>query len=262
MLIRLRILFFLSVLSFFDKNIWLNEKLFVTLQFEIYCINRAMKRFKILCVLLLTVFFASVATDFILDFVTGARMGYNIAEYLVDNELESREHLYIDVMTAEAEDIIKTNAVNKLSGDSVVVLKNNISIVEYAPSFAEDSEKHNVWYTALTWLNRLIIVIFVYVIVVFVKIMRLFMRTQVFERKIISLLNHIGIAFLVLALVSTVWNFGRAYLAAHLIDLEGLMVNYSHCIEWNNLLLGLVILVITEILSQATAIKEEQDLTI
>lgn len=249
-------------LSFFDKNICLSQKLFVTLQVEIYCDGLSMKKFKILCMLLLTVFFASVVTDFVFDFTTGAKMGYNIAEYLVDNKLESREHLYIDVVAEEAEDIIKTNAVNKLSGDSVVVLRNNISIVEYAPSFAADSEKHNVWFRVLAWLNRLIIVIFVYVIVVFAKIMRLFMRTQVFERKIISLLNHIGIAFLVLAVLSTAWNFGRTYLAAHLIDLEGLAVNYRHCIEWNNFVLSLVILVITEILSQATTIKEEQDLTI
>ncbi len=232
------------------------------MQVEIYCGSLSMKKFKILCVLLLTVFFASVVTDLVFDFITGAKMGYNIAEYLVDNKLESREHLYIDVMAEEADDIIKTNAVNKLSGDSVVVLRNNISIVEYAPTFVGNSEKHNVCYHALTWLNRLIILIFVYVIVVFVKIMRLFMRTQVFERKIISLLNHIGIAFLVLAVVSTIWNFGRAYLAAHLIDLEGLAVSYRHCIEWNDFVLGMVILVITEILSQATAIKEEQDLTI
>ena len=158
-----------------------------------------MKRFKILCVLLLTVFFASVVTDFVLDFMSGARMGYNIVEYIIDNEVESREHLYVDVMMDGTENMLEPNALNKLSGDSVVILRNNISIIEYADSFAGDSEKHNVWYHALTWLNRLIIAIFVYVIVVFVKIMRLFMRTQVFERKIISLLNHIGIAFLVLA---------------------------------------------------------------
>ena len=114
----------------------------------------------------------------------------------------------------------------------------------------------------LNWVNWLIIVIFVYLIVVFVKIMRLFIRSQVFEHKIISLLNHLGVAFLVLAIVTTVWNFGRIYLAGHLIDVDGLTVSYRHCIEWNNLLLGLVILVITEILRQATTIKEEQDLTI
>ena len=221
-----------------------------------------MKRFKILCVLLLTVFFASVVTDFVLDFMSGARMGYNIVEYITDNKVESREHLYIDVVMNGGGNMLEPNALNKLSGDSVVILRNNVSVIEYADSFAEDSEKHSTWYHALTWLNRLIIAIFVYVIVVFVKIMRLFMRTQVFERKIISLLNHIGIAFLVLALVSTAWNFGRTYLAGHLIDVEGLAVNYRHCIEWSDFVLGLVILVITEILSQATAIKEEQDLTI
>ena len=129
-------------------------------------------------------------------------------------------------------------------------------------SFAEAKDKHNVLYEVLNWVNWLIIVIFVYLIVVFVKIMRLFIRSQVFEHKIKSLLNHLGVAFLVLALVTTVWNFGRIYLAGHLIDVDGLTVSYRHCIEWNNLLLGLVILVITEILRQATTIKEEQDLTI
>lgn len=221
-----------------------------------------MKRFKILCVLLLTVFFASVATDFVMDFVSSVRMGYTMGEYIVDNELESREHLYVDVLTEVDKKVLTPNALNKLSGDSIVILRNNVSIVEYATSFYGNSEKHNVWYEVLNWINFLIIAIFVYLVVVFVKIMRLFIRSQVFEHKIISLLNHLGVAFLGLAIVTTAWNFGRTYLAGHLIDVEGLMVSYRHCIEWNNLLLGLVILVITEILRQATTIKEEQDLTI
>ena len=221
-----------------------------------------MKRFKVLCVLLLSVFFASVVVDFVMDFVSSARMGYTMGEYIVDNELESREHLYVDFLTEVDENVLKPNALNKLSGDSVVVLRNNVSIVEYATSFSENSEKHNGWYVVLNWINFLIIAIFVYITVVFVKIMRLFIRSQVFEHKIISLLNYLGVAFWVLAVVATAWNFGRAYLAGHLIEVDGLIVDYRHCIEWNNLLLGLVISVITEILSQATAIKEEQDLTI
>lgn len=178
------------------------------------------------------------------------------------NGLESREHLYVDVVVDGDEMGLEPNAENKLSGDSVVILRNNVSIVEYAKSFATAKDKHNVLYEVLSWMNWLIIVIFVYLIVVFVKIMRLFIRSQVFEHKIILLLNHLGVAFLGLAIATTTWNFGRTYLAGHLIDVEGLMVSYRHCIEWNNLLLGLVILVITEILRQATTIKEEQDLTI
>ena len=221
-----------------------------------------MKRFKILCVLLLSVFFASVVKDFVLGLITGAKMGCSMVEYTIANGLESREHLYVDVVVDGDVSELKPNAVNKLSGDSVVILRNNVSIVEYAKAFVGATDKHNIWYEVLNWINWLIIGIFVYLIVVFVKIMRLFMRSQVFEHKIITLLNHLGIAFLVLAIVTTSWNFGRTYLAGHLIDVEGLMVSYRQCIEWNNLLLGLVILVITEILRQATTIKEEQDLTI
>lgn len=221
-----------------------------------------MKKFKILCVLLLTVFFASVVIDFVIDFATGAKMGCTMADYIVGNGLESREHLYVDVVVEEGGNMLAPNAENKLSGDSIVVLRNNISIVEYAESFTNETDKHNIWYSVLNWINWLILAIYLYLIVVFVKIMRLFIRSQVFEHKIISMLNHIGIAFLLLALVSTSWNFGRIYLAGHLIQIEGLMVSYRHCIEWSDLLMGLVILVITEILTQATTIKEEQDLTI
>lgn len=224
--------------------------------------RKYMKRFKILCVLLLAVFFASVVTDFVLDFIAGAKMGYSMVEYTIANGLESREHLYVDVVADGDGKVFAPNAINKLSGDSIVILRNNISIVEYAKSFSEETDKHNVWYEVLNWVNWIIIAIFIYMVVVFVKLMRLFIRSQVFERKIILLLNHIGVAFLVLAVISTVWDLGRTYLAAHLIDIEGLEVSYQYCIEWSNLLLGLVVLVITEILRQATTIKEEQDLTI
>ena len=123
-----------------------------------------MKRFKILCVLLLTVFFASVVTDFVLDFIAGAKMGYNMVEYTIANGLESREHLYVDVVADGEGKALAPNAVNKLSGDSVVILRNNVSIVEYAKSFAEETDKHNVWYEILCWLNWVIIAIFVYLI--------------------------------------------------------------------------------------------------
>ena len=123
---------------------------------------KIMKRFKILCVLLLTVFFASVVTDFVLDFIAGAKMGYNMVEYTIANGLESREHLYVDVVADGEGKALAPNAVNKLSGDSVVILRNNVSIVEYAKSFAEETDKHNVWYEILCWLNWVIIAIFVY----------------------------------------------------------------------------------------------------
>ena len=93
-----------------------------------------MKRFKILCVLLLAVFFASVVTDFVLDFIAGAKMGYSMVEYTIANGLESREHLYVDVVADGEGKVFAPNAINKLSGDSIVILRNNISIVEYAKS--------------------------------------------------------------------------------------------------------------------------------
>ena len=73
-----------------------------------------MKRFKILCVLLLTVFFASVVADFVMDFLYGAKMGITMDEYIVDNELQSREHLYIDVLTEANKKELAPNALNKL----------------------------------------------------------------------------------------------------------------------------------------------------
>ena len=92
--------------------------------------------------------------------------------------------------------------------------------------------------------------------------MRIFIKSEVFNRRVVKLLHLIGWSFIVLGIFSSLWNLLRVFMISSLVSMEGLEFTYRYIVEWSTILMGLVVLVNTEILSQATTIKDENDLTI
>ena len=96
----------------------------------------------------------------------------------------------------------------------------------------------------------------------FIKIILSFRRSEVFEEVTIKRINIIGIGFLVLGAMSTVWQGLTVYMARQAIELADYTISYSKIIDWDDFVMGLVILLMNEILRIATGYKKEQDLTI
>lgn len=221
----------------------------------------SMRRLKILCIILLTVFFFSGLLGVVVDFARGWSDGMSFARHMEDNGLVGREYIALD-MNYTGSEPLRYSERNILSQDSLVLVPNNISILEFSREFEPLTPAQSFFQVSLSVLNWAIIIIYIVITVVFAKLILSFVRAKVFEKRIITLLNHTGLWFLVLAVTETVWQLGRHYYASSLVKIEGLAVDYTNCIDWNSLIIALVILVMTEILRLATSIKEEQDLTI
>ena len=111
-------------------------------------------------------------------------------------------------------------------------------------------------------LNIVILLLYFYFLILFVKIFISFSRARVFEERNIRRLNLIGIGFVVMGVLSTIYQLVRIYVASHAIELSNFEITYSKMIDWDNIILGLIILLMTEILRMATGMKREQELTI
>lgn len=219
-----------------------------------------MKKFKILCITLLVFFFASMLQGFLSDFMSSLKVSSKMYDYKEKLGLESNDYIYLDLEADMNE--FTPNAYNKVSGDSVFVIQNNVSVIEFNKKGESQSKLSAVIENIIVIINFLILAIYLYIVVLFVKIVFSFSRSQVFEPIVIKRFNRVGLWFVILGVGTSVWQFMRIYVSAAVVQLPDYSLSYRNCIDWNSLVIGLMVLVITEILRQATTIKEEQDLTI
>jgi multidrug transporter EmrE-like cation transporter len=95
-----------------------------------------------------------------------------------------------------------------------------------------------------------------------VKIVRSLHQSQVFEHQNLKRIQRIGIILLVVGILSSVLQFINIESAKSVIDLLHYQFSYSKVIDFNLLILGIIVLIMNEILRIGTEMKEEQDLTI
>ena len=220
-----------------------------------------MKRFKILCTLLLVSFLVAVFQDTVMSFVEGFHMGYGIASFEIDNDLES-EHFTSLKLTPKT-DAIALNEDNVKDGAPLSLIPSEASLVTFHMKDTHEKTTGEVLISIISGLLNLgILICFFYVLVVFIKIILSFRRSEVFEEVTIKRINIIGIGFLVLVAMSTVRQGLTVYMARQAIELADYTISYSKIIDWDDFVMGLVILLMNEILRIATGYKKEQDLTI
>ncbi|MCQ2344102.1 MAG: DUF2975 domain-containing protein [Paludibacteraceae bacterium] len=214
-----------------------------------------MKHFKILCTLLIFVFFASLAWSIANDILTVEHAHGSWEAPL--RTLNWRHHTSISIDSKEP-----VREMNLISGDTLYVIDNNVTIYEYSNELFKVSGLLKALEITLDIVMWLVVVLFIYLIVQFVKIIRSFTRSKVFERQVVRRLSRIGIVFIVMSIIGTLWNIGKTYLVSQLIDIDRFDILYRTTIEWDSLIMGLIILVMNEIVKQALVMKEENDLTI
>jgi hypothetical protein len=99
-------------------------------------------------------------------------------------------------------------------------------------------------------------------LVLVVKIILSFRRSEVFEERNISRINLIGRILIIIGVLNTLWEFLHVFLARRTIALTDFEISYTEIIDWENIIIGLVVLLMNEILIIATGMKKEQELTI
>lgn len=217
-----------------------------------------MRKFKILCVLLLICIFAGIVQDLLGDFSSGYTLASELREHALDKEVEYQTYVALDV-TIKDSDLLHYNEVNTLSQDSVIMIPYKSTLV----TPLRWSENEQIFISVAASIFTVIItVLLMIVLVYFVKIIWVFTRKEIFDKRITKWLSFMGCSFVALSVFSSAMHLLETYSAMQHIELSNYNINYGSIFDFSNLALGLIILVVNEILKSAIGMKKEQDLTI
>lgn len=220
-----------------------------------------MKRLKFLCSFLLICFFVALFQDVVMSALQGFNLGYNMAGYEIENALQSES--FTSVSLEPKYNAIVLADVNQKDGSPLLIVPQKASLVVFRPAGAATEASWGD--TALQVFHLIVSVLicggFVFLLVVFVKIIVSFHRSQIFDERNIRRFRIIGIGFLVLALLGTIYNGMELFFVNRAIELADYTIS-ARFIDWDDLIIGLIILLMNEVLQIATQMKNEHDLTI
>ncbi|MFZ4582805.1 MAG: DUF2975 domain-containing protein [Paludibacter sp.] len=218
-----------------------------------------MQRLKSLCIVLLIVFFGSLYQGAVLPFIDGINYGLTIAKYEDNTQNKTQEFIMMDVEPKNP-DIMLPNELNTKNGQEVLVQSNNISLI------FSDVQQKPIWWMALNSLYMaltvIVLILGIWIPFLVVKILRSLQHSVVFERINLARINRIGTIILGIGLIGSVIQLVNIISAEYLVDLTHYQFTYSKIIDFNAIIMGIVILIMTEVMRIAVEMKEEQDYTI
>jgi hypothetical protein len=195
----------------------------------------------------------------VLPFIEGIKYGLTIADYESSSNVSTQEFIMMDVEPKNAEFFDQTE-INIKNGQQVMVRANNVSVI------MNNSATQPLWWMIMnaTYMALTIIVLILGVWIPFlvVKIIRSLQHSMVFERINLARINRIGLILLGIGIIGTIIQLINILSAEYMIELSHYNFSYSKAIDFNALIMGIVILIMSEVMSIATDMKEEQDLTI
>lgn len=218
-----------------------------------------MKRIKTLCLILLIIFFGSLYQGAVLPFVEGVKYGFAVAKYEGDNKKSTDEFLLMDIIAKDAS-YMEANELNKKTGEQALLRLNNVSVLVHS------LPEKPIWWELLQVLYGILIlvslVLGVWIPFLVVKILRSLQHSEVFDRINLKRINRIGIILLMMAILGSLIQLINVVSAQYMVDLTHYTFSYAKVIDFDALIMAVVILIMNEVLRIAIEIKEEQDLTI
>jgi hypothetical protein len=218
-----------------------------------------MKRIKTLCIVLLVVFFGSMYQGVVVPFVDGIKYGLFIAKYELDSKIETDDFLLMDVIPKQS-DYMERAEINLKTSENVLIRPNNISII------VNSLPDKPVWWFVLqafyVLLSVLVIILVVWIPFLVVRILNSLQHSQVFDRNNLKRINRIGLILLFLGIAVTSIQFINVYIARYMVDLSNYSFSYAKIVDFNPIIMAIIILIMNEVMKVAIEIKEEQDLTI
>lgn len=218
-----------------------------------------MQRLKTLCIILLFVFFASMYQGAVLPFIEGIKYGLSIAAYEKETNINTREFLMMDVEPRNGASSIP-NDINLINGTPVIVQPTNISII------SNDINEKPVWLMMVDALDKALLVIVlvlgIWIPFLVIRILRSLQGAWVFERINLKRIQRIGMFLIAIGVLSSIIQLVNILSAEYLVDLAQYRFVYSKVVDFNTLIMGIVILIMNEVLRIAIDLKEEQNLTI
>jgi hypothetical protein len=194
-----------------------------------------------------------------MPFIEGVKYGLAIARYELGSKTKTDDYLMMDV-TAKDADYMETTEQNLKTGDKVLVRPTNISVLVHS------LPQKPAWWIVLQIVYGLstlaILVLGIWIPFLVVKILRSLQHSEVFDRNNIKKINRIGVIILSMGLLGSFTQFINVFSAQFMVDLTHYNFSYAKVIDFNSIIMGVIILVMNEVLKIAIEIKEEQDLTI
>lgn len=218
-----------------------------------------MKRIKILCFVLLIVFFGSMYQGAVMPFIEGVKYGMTIAKYEQNSQKKTDDFLMMDVV-AKQSDYMETSEINLKTGEAVLIRPTNISVL------VNSLPEKPIWWIIsqgiYAVLTLVVLALGLWIPFLVVKILRSLQHSEVFDRTNLKRINRIGIIILAMGIIGSIIQAINIYSAQHMVNLSNYDFSYAKVIDFNAIIMGVVILIMNEVLRIAIEIKEEQDLTI
>lgn len=218
-----------------------------------------MERIKALCVVLLVVFFASLFQGAVLPIIEGVNYGLARAQYENDTNNKTQEYVMMDV-EPKVQGYMQPNEINVKNGDQILMRATNVTLV-----LNEKTEKP-IWWMALNSLYMaltiIVLILGIWIPFLVVKILRSMQHSYVFEYINLARLKRIGILLLSIGLLTSIIQFINILSAEYVVEMVHYSFSYAKVVDFNSIIMGIVILIMTEVMRMAIAMKEEQDLTI
>jgi len=218
-----------------------------------------MKRLKTLCLILLIIFFGSLYQGAVLPFIEGVKYGLTIAKYETETNTKTEEFLMMDV-TPKNENFVELIEINSKTGEEVLVRPTNISLI--ANAISERPTWLMILQSFYSLIMLVILVLGVWIPFLVVKILRSLQQSEVFDRINLQRINRIGFIILAMGIFGSIIQTLNVISAKHFVELAHFEFSYAKVIDFNSIIMGVIILIMNEVLKMAIEMKEEQDLTI
>lgn len=218
-----------------------------------------MKRLKTLCIILLVVFFGSLYQGAILPFVDGLKYGMTTAKYQIDRQKKADDFVLMDVVPKD-NNYMEESETNLMTGEKVLTRPTNMTVLVH--QLPEKPQWWSIVQILYFTCTLVALVLGIWIPFLVVRVIRSLQHSEVFDRQNLKRINRIGIILLVVGVLGSLLQALNIISAQALVDLANYKFTFNKVIDFNALIMGIVILIMNEILRIGTEMKEEQDLTI
>ncbi len=218
-----------------------------------------MKRIKTLCAILLIAFFGNLYQGAVLPFVEGLKFGITSAKYNMDRAQKTENFILMDVVAKQIDYLEKTE-INQLTGETVMTRPTNMTVM------IQNLPEKPLWWgvsKVVSFVSLLVMLALgIWIPFLVVRVVRSLQHSAVFDRKNLVAIHRIGVILITMGILGTLLQVVNVASARAMIDLANYSFSYGKAIDFNPLIMGIVVLIMNEVLRIGTEMKEEQDLTI
>jgi hypothetical protein len=218
-----------------------------------------MQRIKTLSVILLLIFVGNIYQGAVLPFIEGIKYGLTISNYQIDNNQKTDNFVMMDVVP-KFNNYLDNSEKNMKTGEDVLIRTNNLTVM--VNSMSNKPFWWNVLQSFYGLLTLVTLALSSWIPFLAVSVIRSLQHSRVFDRQNLIRINRIGIILISVGVLETIIQSVNILMAMSLIDLTHYSFSFEKVIDFNPLMIGVIVLIMNEILRLGTVYKEEQDLTI